>query len=211
MTFNTYAKVEDPANNDAQVLNMVYHVVQNGIEIANSGYIAASQPERTTDQQGKTIDRYSTEWQYTIPSTDGGNVEYQVYANINCGYKPPAQANVQSINLAQNVLANAQTASRVLAVQDAVPQKKGILQSIINVFKSILVTLTGVGSVPTSPPISIDYSQYTFSDTQPSYYQQYSVPGTSSMDTIKLGTINLNPTPTPRVELSCKAVKFWFR
>lgn len=195
MTFTTYAKVENPGANDAQVLNMVYHVQQNGVEIANSGFIPASRPQRTTDQQGKPIDRYSTNWQYTVPTNVSGLVEYRIYAKINCGYKQGTQAAPQSVNGGR--------------VSPQSPIRVGLLQTIVEVINRIIGAITGRPSVPATTTSVIDYSQFNFEDTQPAYYQKYVFPISTKADTIKLETFEINPTPTPRVELSCKQMRFW--
>lgn len=91
VTITTYAKVEDPDKNNAKVLTMIYYVDriddnQNSKNIDRSDPIGAIFKERTTDKNGKTIDRYYTKWKWTIPVTSE-ETEYKVWVKINCGYK----------------------------------------------------------------------------------------------------------------------------
>jgi len=83
----TKAIVVNPDVNKAKVLNMVYHVEKNGVEIDKSGEITALGPERTTGQNGKPIDRYYTTWKWKIPDTVSSRAdgdEYKIWAKINC-------------------------------------------------------------------------------------------------------------------------------
>ena len=87
LTFTTYAKVEDPDNNNAEVRYVTYHLEQDGTEIVNSGQIPVGVVQRTTDVNGAPIDRYSADWNYTIPGSLSGPTTYRAYAQITCGYK----------------------------------------------------------------------------------------------------------------------------
>lgn len=95
VTLNTFAKVENPDTNPATVLNMVYHVFQNGSETDTSSAIPASAPVRTTDSSGKPIDRYSTTWSYTIPAMGYNPTSFRIKAQISCAWKT-AQNTVSS-------------------------------------------------------------------------------------------------------------------
>jgi len=188
VTFTAFAKVEDPDSNDAVVLNMIYHVEANGVEIANSGRISAEGPERTTDSQGKPIDRYKTSWNYTIPANGTGEVVYRAFVKINCTYKSQTKVGTQSVAPAPTV------------------EQPNLLQRIVNFVLSIF---TGQ-SAPTVRPLQTGSAQidWSFEATDPVYWTIRPTPTIEIIKTVKLGTFSFSPTPTPTVELACKQVIF---
>ena len=181
MTFTTFAKVENPSTNNAEVRNITYHVEKDGVEIANSGPISAGAPQSQTDQNGVPIERYTTNWNYTIPADNANSSTYRVYAKIVCGYKTQATVAPQSVPLKQ----------------------AGILDRIIFFFMDILgiqhASAAG-GRVPTvANPI--------FEGTEPVNYVEPSANPTD-FNTVKLGTFDPLTTPTPSPKLGCKQVIF---
>lgn len=197
-----YVKVEDPDQNDAKALNMVFHVQANGQEIATSDPIAVSSPQRTTDQLGKVIDRYWASWDWTIPATaSSGEVQYRIFVNENCGYKSVALLRVN------------QTKSVVLGTTDTTSSAPKTLLDRIFVFLNSLIRFRQGPVAPTPPPGY--YPQFVFESTEGDYYTEEDLMTDSSRyDAIKLGEFNpfISPTPTPAVSRMCKDIflKLWY-
>lgn len=126
VTFTTYATVDDPTNNPAEVLNMVYHVHRGGRfgeEIATSPEISAEGPER---DDANNLDRYRTSWKFTAPSEGQGKVEYYVWVKINCGWKTGTQTVISQV-------------------------KAGSIGQVVNFFSSLFGRLFGIQNVVPTP------------------------------------------------------------
>lgn len=199
VTFTTYAKVENPEVNDAQVLNMTYHVEKDGTEVAASGPIAASSPVRQVDSRGVTIDRYSSDWTYTIPADTIPGTNYRIYTQILCTYKSLVQPPV----LGQST--DTQT-----------KEDENIIDRFINFLKSIFTAQTGQKETVTilsgrkSVPVK-NKEDYIFEAKDPVYWGMPPTPtGRPLWDTIKLGTFETYVAPTPAVEKYCKEMRIRF-
>ena len=195
VTFTTFAKVEDPDANGAEVRNVVFHVEKKGVEIGNSGEVAVTSPERTTDANSAVIDRYSANWDYTLPDSTGtgGTDTYRVYAKITCGYKA-ATATGQSAQPLQQ-------------------PDKNIFERIIDFFLNFFGVPTAQGAETLVTQIGNRVATVidpVFEALQPPNWVNKPTPTPDVYETVKLGTFNplVSPTPTPMVELGCKQVTF---
>jgi len=84
--FSTEAYTKTPQT--AKVLNMIYSVSINGVEIGKSEAVQA-QFVREEVVQGVQSDVYKTSWQYTVPFDTQAGL-YKAVAKINCGWKESA-------------------------------------------------------------------------------------------------------------------------
>lgn len=186
VSFTTFAKVENPDTNNAEVRYVNFHVEQDGTEIVDSGQINVGAAQRTTDQSGVPIDRYSSNWDYTLPQSTGagGNTTYRVYAKITCGYQSQSAATGQS----------------------ASPPEKNIFDRIIDFFLRIL----GVDRTQAAGDRIPTVIDPIYEATQPSNWMSPPSPTPEQQETIKLGTFDpfTSPTPTPFIELGCKQIIF---
>lgn len=160
---------------------MTYHVEQNGVEVATSGEVAASSPERTVDTAGQPIDRYTTNWDYTIPADLSSQSTYRVFAKITCGYKDPQ-----------------------LAPQSLPGDEPNLLEKIWFFFLDIF----GVDRTEAAPDRVATTVDPVFNETAPVSWIGQASPTPEGFNTVQLGTFDPFATPTPGVELGCKQMIF---
>jgi hypothetical protein len=98
VTFTAKAKVNDYTNNQAKVKDMIFYVETGGIQVANSGNLAASGPETI----GNNL-YYTSSWNFKIPETGNGTVSYRVYYNWVCdqriSHNIPANRDMNNSNV----------------------------------------------------------------------------------------------------------------
>lgn len=89
VVFTAKAKVDVTLYPDAKVTNITFHVERwdgtTRSEIAVSDPVPARGPVRRLNEDGTPYDEYSADWNYRIPETDTGEIEYTVRVESACG------------------------------------------------------------------------------------------------------------------------------
>lgn len=198
VTFISYGKVSDPENNDALMLNMTFVVTKDGTQIARSPAIAVSAPERTVDTSGKTIDRYSSSWDFTVPAENASG-SYAVKSEIKCGYRSEHQVPAQAVGVA-----NEEKPGFFVRLQSEIVR---FLATVFSYRRSTQEPAGGPAFVPNSSQGADTLGYFDFDASESAYYRVFSAPTPTTMLSVKLGTFE-PPPKLQSVQTFCKQMVF---